>query len=110
MALRPHPAQTSAFCIPIPTESILTVIVPLARTCGRNAARPTDSPSVGGIGPENSPVVAPIVGSDAEAFSTAPAASSKSGGDSVRGTSWCDGAPGLTPLVILVNSIALRPG
>src|SRR5438105_9950590 len=104
MALRPQPAQTSEFCIPIVTESIFTVSVPLARTCGRNAAKPTVSPFVGGIGPENSPVVAPIVGNGAEVFSTTPAAPSISGGDSVPTTSCRDVARGVTVFVIRVDS------
>src|SRR6267143_4759635 len=54
------------------TESMVSFRVPVSRICGRNAANPREIPLVGGIGPENSPVVASRVGRDALALSTAP--------------------------------------
>ena len=94
-----------------PGEMLLmvSVKVPVSRTSGRNAARPRTTPSVGGIGPENSPVAGSSVGSGAFGLSTVPSVAIRFSGESRPAETWADGARGVTARVIRADSSDVGP-
>src|SRR5436190_211464 len=90
-------------------ESIVIVTVPPPTRAGVNAATPGVNPSVGGIGPPNSVVVASNDGNGADGLSVAPARSSRIGAVSDPPASCPAATRGTIGLVIRGDSREVGP-